>query len=114
MDARYYDPLIGRFYSNDPVGFRDVHSFNRYAYANNSPYKYVDPNGEFPIVLLFTPPALAAMGKAAVFVGSAAAAAWAGSEAINAYNESSSDSFIDDLKGKSEPDANSGVIIRHP
>jgi uncharacterized protein RhaS with RHS repeats len=50
MQARYYDPVIGRFYSNDPVGFRDVHSFNRYAYANNNPYKYVDPDGEFPIL----------------------------------------------------------------
>ena len=37
--------MIGRFYSNDPIGFRDVHSFNRYAYANNNPYKYVDPTG---------------------------------------------------------------------
>ncbi|TVK90666.1 hypothetical protein AYI83_21545 [Shewanella algae] len=45
MQARYYDPLIGRFYANDPVGFRDVHSFNRYAYGNNNPYKYVDPDG---------------------------------------------------------------------
>jgi uncharacterized protein RhaS with RHS repeats len=49
MQVRYYDPVIGRFYSNDPVGYRDVHSFNRYAYANNNPYKYVDPNGETPI-----------------------------------------------------------------
>ncbi|MCL1145356.1 hypothetical protein L2747_04905 [Shewanella marinintestina] len=46
MQARYYDPLIGRFYSNDPLSFRDVHSFNRYAYANNNPYKYTDPTGE--------------------------------------------------------------------
>ncbi|MFQ3189206.1 MAG: RHS repeat-associated protein [Paraglaciecola sp.] len=45
MQARYYDPVIGRFYSNDPVGFRDIHSFNRYAYGNNNPYKYIDPNG---------------------------------------------------------------------
>ena len=49
MQARYYDPVIGRFYSNDPIGFRDVHSFNRYAYANNNPYKYIDPNGEFAV-----------------------------------------------------------------
>ncbi|MBR9908485.1 MAG: hypothetical protein GYB30_10630 [Gammaproteobacteria bacterium] len=46
MQARYYDPVIGRFYSNDPVGFRGVHSFNRYAYANNNPYKYIDPDGK--------------------------------------------------------------------
>ncbi|WP_313933495.1 RHS repeat-associated core domain-containing protein [Pseudidiomarina fusca] len=50
MQARYYDPVIGRFYSNDPVGYTDanpVMSFNRYMYANNSPYKYKDPDGEF-------------------------------------------------------------------
>jgi uncharacterized protein RhaS with RHS repeats len=52
MQARYYDPLIGRFYSNDPMGFRDVHSFNRYAYANNNPYKYTDPDGNNPKLVL--------------------------------------------------------------
>ena len=46
MQARYYDPAIGRFYSDDPIGIRDVHSFNRYVYANNNPYKYTDPHGE--------------------------------------------------------------------
>ena len=45
MQARYYDPVIGRFYSNDPVGITNVHTFNRYAYANNNPYKYTDPFG---------------------------------------------------------------------
>ncbi|WP_444996926.1 RHS repeat-associated core domain-containing protein [Aliikangiella sp. IMCC44359] len=49
MQARYYDPLIGRFYSNDPVGFDNVHNFNRYTYGNNNPYKYVDPDGEVSI-----------------------------------------------------------------
>ncbi|WP_417690542.1 RHS repeat-associated core domain-containing protein [Pseudidiomarina sp.] len=49
MQARYYDPVIGRFYSNDPVGYvtrNPVFSFNRYSYVSNNPYKYVDPNGE--------------------------------------------------------------------
>ena len=50
MKARYYDPVIGRFYSNDPVGVMGhdfaVHGFNRYAYGNNNPYKYVDPTGQ--------------------------------------------------------------------
>ena len=47
MQARYYDPVIGRFYSNDPVGFSadKPMMFNRYAYANNNPYKYTDPDG---------------------------------------------------------------------
>jgi uncharacterized protein RhaS with RHS repeats len=52
MQARYYDPVIGRFYSNDPVDALShlgrtggIHGFNRYAYANNNPYKYIDPDG---------------------------------------------------------------------
>ncbi|OCW96884.1 RHS repeat-associated core domain-containing protein [Alishewanella sp. HH-ZS] len=50
MQQRYYDPIIGRFYSNDPVGFTASNPmmFNRYAYANNNPYKYTDPDGKFP------------------------------------------------------------------
>lgn len=49
MQQRYYDPLIGRFYSNDPVGFTASNPmmFNRYAYANNNPYKFVDPDGMY-------------------------------------------------------------------
>jgi hypothetical protein len=50
MQARYYDPVIGRFYGNDPVGYtakNPVMSFNRYLYVNNNPYKYTDPDGEF-------------------------------------------------------------------
>ena len=57
MQARYYDPVVGRFYSNDPVdalghmqrGNSIAHGFNRYAYANNNPYKYTDPDGELPV-----------------------------------------------------------------
>ncbi|EWH09227.1 YD repeat-containing protein [Catenovulum agarivorans DS-2] len=46
MQARYYDPLIGRFYSNDPVGFTgDITTFNRYSYVGNNPYSYIDPDG---------------------------------------------------------------------
>ena len=47
--ARYYDPFIGRFIGIDPEGVdpENLHSFNRYAYANNNPYRYVDPNGKW-------------------------------------------------------------------
>lgn len=47
MGARYYDPVVGRFMATDPKGFTadNLHSFNRYAYANNNPYKFVDPDG---------------------------------------------------------------------
>ena len=45
--ARWYDPNIGRFMAIDPVGFKedDIHSFNRYTYVANNPYRYVDPDG---------------------------------------------------------------------
>jgi RHS repeat-associated protein len=46
--ARYYDPALGIFASDDPVRFNENNpmSFNRYAYANNNPYRYTDPNGK--------------------------------------------------------------------
>jgi RHS repeat-associated protein len=47
MQQRYYDPVAGRFLSIDPVvtDSNSGSSFNRYAYASNSPYKYFDPDG---------------------------------------------------------------------
>jgi len=51
--ARWYDAKQGRFLSVDPapVLLESIHSFNRYHYANNNPYKYVDPDGEQSIDL---------------------------------------------------------------
>ena len=53
LGARYYDPLAGRFMAVDPAGIdaNNPHSFNRYTYANNNPYKYVDPDGKAPASL---------------------------------------------------------------
>jgi len=53
--ARYYDPSLGRFLQPDPEGFspNSIHSFNRFAYGNNNPYKYVDPDGHSPIDVAF-------------------------------------------------------------
>lgn len=53
--ARYYDPTLGRFMSQDPV-FRsigagnfvlltDPQALNSYGYARNNPILYVDPDG---------------------------------------------------------------------
>jgi RHS repeat-associated protein len=44
MQARYYDPFAGRFLSPDPVA-ASGENFNRYWYANNNPYRYIDPDG---------------------------------------------------------------------
>ncbi len=68
MEARYYNPSIGRFLSQDPVflAIRDQNSvkektqqelqeilsdpqlLNSYSYARNNPLAYVDENGEWP------------------------------------------------------------------
>lgn len=47
MGDRWYDPVLGRFLGADPapVKSNDYRTFNRYAYANNSPYVYIDPDG---------------------------------------------------------------------
>ena len=49
MNARLYDPALGRFLSPDPfVQAPDIsQNFNRYSYAMNNPLYYVDENGEF-------------------------------------------------------------------
>ncbi len=46
--ARYYDPILGRFMSPDPVSWSGgkLDQFNRYAYANNNPLAYTDIDGE--------------------------------------------------------------------
>jgi len=63
MQARYYDPVIGRFYSNDPVGYTgEVDTFNRYSYVANNPYKYTDPNGEEKYTLFAEIQAVAKFG----------------------------------------------------
>lgn len=48
MNARLYDPLLGRFLSPDPyVQAPDfTQNFNRYTYALNNPLKYTDISGE--------------------------------------------------------------------
>ncbi len=49
MQARYYDPVIGRFLSNDPMSFvdskYDTRYFTRYSYAGNDPVNHFDPDG---------------------------------------------------------------------
>ncbi|MET8088465.1 RHS repeat-associated core domain-containing protein [Micromonospora sp. NPDC005237] len=46
LGAREYDPSIGRFLSTDPlVDFGNPQTLHGYAYANNSPITYSDPDG---------------------------------------------------------------------
>jgi RHS repeat-associated protein len=41
--ARWYDPTVGRFISEDPLGFRA--SPNLFTYVSNNPGTFVDPSG---------------------------------------------------------------------
>ncbi|MBR1940070.1 MAG: RHS repeat-associated core domain-containing protein, partial [Bacteroidaceae bacterium] len=49
MNARLYDPVLGRFLAPDPYvqGSDFSQSYNRYGYCMNNPMKYVDEDGEF-------------------------------------------------------------------
>lgn len=51
--GRWYDPDAGRFTGIDPmpVQANDYETFNRYSYAFNNPYKYVDPDGNFAFLI---------------------------------------------------------------
>ncbi len=59
--ARYYNPSIGRFLSQDPAFWQlsgdrlaimlsDPQIQNSYSYARNNPLAYIDETGEFPIL----------------------------------------------------------------
>lgn len=72
--ARYFDPAVGRFMGPDPKGYTegDWHSINRYAFANNNPYHYTDPDGNSPLDLIFLAADVAKLGYA-VYTGDSAA-----------------------------------------
>jgi RHS repeat-associated protein len=46
--ARYYDPEMGRFLGEDPIGF-DGKDKHKYRYALNCPIKFKDPKGKDPL-----------------------------------------------------------------
>lgn len=78
---RYYDPQLGRWLTPDPAGFLDSH--NLYQYTFNNPFRYMDPDGRFAIVLALAWPVIA---KAAVYAVTAAAIAWGGMELHHQIN----------------------------
>ncbi len=51
--ARYYDPAVGRFVSEDPIGFSGGSNF--YRYARNNPVRRKDPSGLCPISVGYRP-----------------------------------------------------------
>ncbi len=45
MGARFYDPSIGRWLSEDPIKAAGPSALNFYAYVSNNPLVYTDPSG---------------------------------------------------------------------
>ncbi len=64
MQQRYYDQGIGRFLSVDPVTANagTGTNFNRYKYAENNPYKFLDPDGRQSLETL-SPPSTVTTGS---------------------------------------------------
>ena len=54
LNARLYDPALGRFLAMDPyVSMPDfTQAYNRYSYCLNNPFKYTDPSGEIIFTIL--------------------------------------------------------------
>ena len=50
VKGRYYDPLVGRWISSDPVRFEG--GLNLYAYVENRPTAMTDPNGLFALQIV--------------------------------------------------------------
>lgn len=65
--ARYYDPNVGRFISEDPIGFKGGDA-NLYRYVENSPVNETDPTGLIGDFEFLSP--LDVAGKAIVLLGS--------------------------------------------
>jgi RHS repeat-associated protein len=64
--ARYYDPKVGRFISEDPIGFA-AGDTNLYRYVGNNSTNYTDPSGEIAPLLA----AAWGVGVAAAGIGAA-------------------------------------------
>ena len=70
MNARLYDPVLGRMLSPDNfVGDAGSQGFNRYSYANNNPLVYTDPSGNFLFVPFLVAAAVQGGISAAITIG---------------------------------------------
>ena len=97
MRARYYDPSVGRFISEDPLGFGggDV---NLFAYVQNNPVNWVDPLGLWGFAVNSGGALEGGIGMAGAYQAeSGGGVFWGGSSGVNvgAYTASGGFAGID-------------------
>ena len=71
MRLRYYDPSAGRFISRDPLGLwgDPSQNGNGQGYCGHNPVNWVDPLGQFVIVVVAGPAITVTAAEAAVAIG---------------------------------------------
>jgi RHS repeat-associated protein len=112
--ARSYDPIVGRFMGTDPQAFNDqnIHSFNRYAYGNNNPYKFKDPDGRHPILLLLFRIAYSARSLAVVEVAAGATGATTSAIGVAGKAGKAADAISDTAAGVARGLPDSVLVCR--
>lgn len=89
LGARYYQPALGRLHAVDPVlqvetALGNPQQWNRYAYALNNPYRFVDPDGRNPAALALLAGAVLRMANSPAGMRAQQAVAQQGTAAWNA------------------------------
>ena len=81
--ARFYDPDLSRWTTPDPLAEK-YYSISPYAFCNNNPVNFVDPDGRFPVAL----PLLPIVFKTAAVAGGLTLTFWAADKFAQSYESS--------------------------
>jgi RHS repeat-associated protein len=97
--ARWYDPVLGRFLTEDPLGLEA--GANLYAYVQNAPTNYTDPWGELqvaagPVIVIGGGSGLAIVGGLLVVPTFVAAALYYGHRAAQQADAEASRGYTQD------------------
>ena len=94
-NARYYDPVLGRFVSADTIvpDWQNPQAWNRYSYVVNNPLKYTDPSDHCPWCLVIA---------AAVVVSKAVDWGWTAWDAWQATNTLADPKASAEAKGRAQ------------